>query len=668
MTYDISSFAGDSDVWIAFSLTSDEIVDSQYGFDGAAIDDVEILELDPVFADRFDDLANWDTDDYAQQPWDLQTDWYTSAPTAAGNLNYADDESAWLKLDTPIDMSGVSGDAAIMAQLFYQIEWGIDTLRVMASTDGTAWTSLASYTGWSGFFEPGFTPVTIDASDFAGASEVYLAFVLESDGSWTDQGVAVDDVSVLSGAWTEADYDNAYEAWSGTSMATPHVSGIAALMLTEHPGKSAEEIKNAIIASADYLPQLEGRCVSNGRANANSALGDWYPPEVTDDAKAEYVAKADIKLTATDDSGVASISYAFDDDEPTTVAGAVAHAINTVPAYHTLTYWAEDTLGNTSKPVTVEFRLRRGDTKAVSVAGSNRYATSVEASKLSFPNGADTIVIATGENWPDALGGAALAGTVDGPVLLTTPGAIPSVVMGEIVRLGAKEAYILGGTSAVSTSVESVLKVKFGSAKVTRLAGSNRYATANAVASKVIDLRGDAFDGKVFVASGDIFADALAAAPISRYKKWPVLLANANGSLQVPEKVSSAVILGGTSAVSEGYEAAFDGLVGDENVIRKGGSDRYATAALISAWSIGKGMYWEGVGIATGQDFPDALSGGAMLGARRSVMLLTPTAKLMPITRAPLSVNRRSIQTVHFIGGTAVVSQATRNQVMNAIE
>ena len=92
------------------------------------------------------------------------------------------------------------------------------------------------------------------------------------------------------------------------------------------------------------------------------------------------------------------------------------------------------------------------------------------------------------------------------------------------------------------------------------------------------------------------------------------------------------------------------------------------TAALVSAWSISKGMYWEGVGIATGEDFADALSGGAMLGKRRSVMLLTPGQTLMPITRSPLSVNRRSIQTVHFIGGSAVVSPAVRAAVMDAIE
>ncbi len=67
----------------------------------------------------------------------------------------------------------------------------------------------------------------------------------------------------------------------------------------------------------------------------------------------------------------------------------------------------------------------------LSVAGSTRYTTAIEASKLAFPNGATGVVIATGENWPDALGGSALAGAVDGPLLLTKHDALPAAVMAE---------------------------------------------------------------------------------------------------------------------------------------------------------------------------------------------------------------------------------------------
>ncbi|MRR12500.1 cell wall-binding repeat-containing protein, partial [bacterium] len=145
-------------------------------------------------------------------------------------------------------------------------------------------------------------------------------------------------------------------------------------------------------------------------------------------------------------------------------------------------------------------------------------------------------------------------------------------------------------------------------------------------------------------------------------------LANPAGSLSVPDAVSSAVILGGVGAVPDGIEAALVGLLGDEDVVRKGGSDRYGTAAIVGAWSTGRGMHWEGAGITTGRNFADALAGGAMLGKMRSVMLLTAPDALPAATRAPLSVNKQFIQTVHFIGGTAAISAGVREDVMAAIE
>lgn len=55
------------------------------------------------------------------------------------------------------------------------------------------------------------------------------------------------------------------------------------------------------------------------------------------------------------------------------------------------------------------------------VEGVNRYLTAIEAAKKAYPGGARTVVLATGTNWPDALGGAALAGARNGPSLLTPP-------------------------------------------------------------------------------------------------------------------------------------------------------------------------------------------------------------------------------------------------------
>ncbi len=60
-----------------------------------------------------------------------------------------------------------------------------------------------------------------------------------------------------------------YGAYSGTSMATPHVTGGAALYAASHPGATAAEIKNAILSSAVATPSLAGRVVTGGRLNVS---------------------------------------------------------------------------------------------------------------------------------------------------------------------------------------------------------------------------------------------------------------------------------------------------------------------------------------------------------------------------------------------------------------
>lgn len=77
---------------------------------------------------------------------------------------------------------------------------------------------------------------------------------------------------------------NNYDFESGTSMAAPHVSGVAALIATQYPEASIEEIKNRIVYSSDPIDDMHGKSVSGGRLNAFNALqqDEVAPGEIGD--------------------------------------------------------------------------------------------------------------------------------------------------------------------------------------------------------------------------------------------------------------------------------------------------------------------------------------------------------------------------------------------------
>ncbi|MDO8881206.1 MAG: cell wall-binding repeat-containing protein [Coriobacteriia bacterium] len=303
----------------------------------------------------------------------------------------------------------------------------------------------------------------------------------------------------------------------------------------------------------------------------------------------------------------------------------------------------------------------------LSVAGDTRFETAVEASTLAYPSGAGTVVIATGRNWPDALGGSALAGALDAPILLTEPGSLPPAVAAEITRLKATHAVILGGTSAVATAVEDALKTKL---TVERIKGTDRYDTANQVAARVKSEMGGAFDGTAFLATGGNFPDALAAAPLAAHNKWPLYLSHPTTGVSAATRaamsgVTKVKILGGTAAISQAVQ---DSLAGSFSVSRIAGATRYDTAAQVAQYGVtSAGHMWNRVGIATGENYPDALAGGVLQGKAGSVMLLTPTASLCTEAGYKLLNNRGDISTVTFFGGTGAVSPATRTSVLSAL-
>ncbi len=306
------------------------------------------------------------------------------------------------------------------------------------------------------------------------------------------------------------------------------------------------------------------------------------------------------------------------------------------------------------------------------VTGADRYSTAAAASNAAFPASTTAsvpaLVIASGENWPDALGGAALSGAVRGPLLLTAAKTLPAATAAEIVRLKPGRIYVLGGEPTVSSTVVSKIAGVVPGTPITRVGGPNRYDVAASVGRIAVGearAKGSVIE-TAFVATGLTFPDALAASPLSAKTAYPILLTKPNALMPAPAaalrdlKIKNVVILGGPASVSPTVEAAL--AKQGYKVTRIADANRYSTAIKIARFGagMGVGLKWDEIGVASGAAFADALSGGAAQGQTGSLLVLTPGGSLDPGVRALIAENHAAIQRARVFGGIKTITQNTR--------
>ncbi|MDQ2673690.1 MAG: PQQ-dependent sugar dehydrogenase [Chloroflexota bacterium] len=199
---------------------------------------------------------------------------------------------------------------------------------------------------------------------------------------------------------------------------------------------------------------------------------------------------------------------------------------------------------------------------ATRLAGADRYATAAAISKANFGPGVPVAYVATGADYPDALGAVPAAGIERGPILLVRPGAIPAATQAELGRLKPQRIVVLGGTAAISAAVATQLDV-YTTGPVQRRNGADRYETAVAVS-----VASFASADRVFIATGANFPDGLAGGPAGAFLRAPLLLVRPDS---LPTAVrnellrldpSRVTILGGPNAVSESVRAAITQLLG----------------------------------------------------------------------------------------------------------
>ena len=95
-------------------------------------------------------------------------------------------------------------------------------------------------------------------------------------------------------------------------------------------------------------------------------------------------------------------------------------------------------------------------------AGTDRFASSAIFSAKSFATGVDTVYISSGENFPDALSAAPIAGRGGSPILLTKATSLPGPIATELKRLKPRNIVVLGSEGVISKTVADQLKGYLG--------------------------------------------------------------------------------------------------------------------------------------------------------------------------------------------------------------
>lgn len=293
--------------------------------------------------------------------------------------------------------------------------------------------------------------------------------------------------------------------------------------------------------------------------------------------------------------------------------------------------------------------------KRLRLGGKDRYETAAHVSQNGWKS-SDYVILANGDNFADALCAAPLAKKLNAPILLTQKSNLNESAKEEIKRLNVKHVVIIGLDGAVSQEAEQ--EIKAIGADVKRIGGKDRYETSIMVAKEV------GIHGKVVLASGDNFADALSIAPIAASEKMPILL-TAKDTL--PDKVAGYInenkknitktyVIGETGAVS----SAVVEKVGT-TAVRIGGNSRFDTNAEVLK-NFSEDLNFKNIYVAlgdgaSGNEFADALSGTA-LAVKTSSPVVLVYDELSPKTEELLKSQVSPKKNVIALGGQAAVSDS----------
>lgn len=298
----------------------------------------------------------------------------------------------------------------------------------------------------------------------------------------------------------------------------------------------------------------------------------------------------------------------------------------------------------------------------VRYSGSDRYATAISvANEMLALRGLekfDTVIVASGSNFADALAGSYLASKTCAPILLSGTKDSQNARVVEYIKTHLAEngtVYILGGDAAVPESYDQEL----ASFTVKRLAGATRYETN----LEILKETGIPAASEILVCTGVDYADSLSAAATGR----PILLVSSKDGvsygihdeyLRSIEGLSFTII-GGDGAVSLELE---EQLSAYGTTRRLSGKTRYETSVLVAQTYFPDA---EGAALAYAWEFPDGLCGGPLACALNVPILLLSDTNY---AAAQDYVQQQGISDGIVLGGDSRIADTTIRQVFALAE
>lgn len=260
------------------------------------------------------------------------------------------------------------------------------------------------------------------------------------------------------------------------------------------------------------------------------------------------------------------------------------------------------------------------------INGATRYETSINITKNYNSDKLESVIIASGDDFPDALIGCMLSKNVDAPILLVSKDNSSNEDTINFIKSKLSihgNIYILGGEASVSAEFENYLN-SIGYDNIKRLGGIDRFDT-NRIIVNSLNIKKNT---PVVIVNGFGFPDALSVSSIAASKGYPIIMSD---SSKLPDQAkemlkdiepSKVFIIGGEGSISNNVFKQLKEFVTplNNNIIRIAGMNRYETSLDVCKYF---NLSSDTAVIASGENFPDALSGSALAAKKNAPIILT---------------------------------------------